>query len=523
MQADSWDNNSSQQWSHDDEDADERMEKSFRIGECVSCGEEFELPQEVALPSTQKLSGRSRWTATSEIVSGLGKTEDEMSPALERRVRDFKFAQQKRKEKYGNNRPWGVLGLYEHLASIRMDLEWAEDAAWRRAHEEPYLSWQDFELKRTKGTNRPFFTYFLLVFCTIMLILSIGVNGWKVEPLSVNPMVGPSASTLLSLGAKQSLLIVNEGQWYRLFSPMVLHAGVIHYLLNMAALWFVGSAIEKSHGMLNAAIAFVFAGVGGTILSAVFLPQFISVGASGGIFGFIGMCISDIYVNWSLLFMKDAEDKDKNRFRNVVVVLWLVFDIVINCVIGLTPFVDNFTHLGGLVYGFLCGLSTIDRLQTEFFGVSTDTCTTVKNNLVRFGGFIVSVVLIMTTTVILVHSDGATSPCSSCRYISCVPFPPWSEGMFSGFGVSGRTFTLLTHSYSSDKFWYCDDCDQVSADVRKYNSTSPFFDTLDMTCPDGEMETIDISSDEIYETDAISAQLPAYCRTHCDNVFKAAN
>lgn len=517
MQADSWDNDSSLQWSQD-----ELMRYSFGVAECVSCGEEFELPEESALPSTQNQSRRSRMAATAEIVRGLGKTEDEMSPALERRVRDFKFAQHKRKEKYGDNRPWGVLGLYEHLASIRMDLEWAEDAAWRRAHEEPYLSWQDFEMKRTKGTNRPFFTYFLLVFCTVMLIVSIGVNGWKVEPLSVNPMIGPSASTLLSLGAKQSSLIVNEGQWYRLFSPMVLHAGIIHYLLNMAALWFVGSAIEKSHGMLNAAIAFVFAGVGGTILSAVFLPQYISVGASGGIFGFIGMCISDICVNWSLIFMKDKEDQDKNRCRNVMVILWLVVDIVINCVLGLTPFIDNFTHLGGLIYGFLCGLSTIDRVQTAFFGVSIDTCTTVKNNLVRFGGLIVSVVLIMTTTVILVHSDGATSPCSSCRYISCVPFPPWSEGMLSGSGDPAMTL-FLTHCFSSDKFWYCDDCDQVTADARKFNSTSQFFDTLHMTCPDGQMETINISSDKIYEANAISAQLPAYCRANCDNVFKTEN
>lgn len=429
MQADSYGDDTSKQWMNDD-DAEARMMKSVPTGESFTCGDDYELPPEEPMPAIRNVSRRSRRTATAEIVHGLGKAEDEMSPALERRVRDFKFAQQKRKEKYGNDRPWGVLGLYEHLASIRMDLEWAEDAAWRRAHDEPYLSWQDFEMKRTKGANRPFFTYFILVFCTVMLITSIGVNGWKVEPLSVNPMVGPSASTLLSLGAKQSALIVNEGQWYRLFSPMVLHAGVIHYLLNMAALWFVGSAIEKSHGMLNAAIAFVFAGVGGTILSALFLPQFISVGASGGIFGFIGMCISDISVNWSLLFMKDPEDQDKNRFRHGMVILWLVVDIVINCLLGLTPFIDNFTHLGGLIYGFLCGLSTIDRLQTSFFGVSTDTCTTAKNNLVRFGGLIVSVVLIMTTSVILVNSDGATSPCSACRYVSCVPFPPWSEGKF---------------------------------------------------------------------------------------------
>lgn len=443
-------------------------------------------------------NSRNRFNSVSEIVNNLGKNDLDLHPALERRVRDFRFAQQKRTEKYGHDRPWGILGLYEHLASIRIDLEWAEDAAWRRNHDQPYLSWGDFEKARAKGTNRPFFTYFILFFCTIMLIASLGVNGWKVEPLSVNPMIGPSAQTLLKLGAKQTSLIVNEGEWYRLFAPMVLHAGIIHYVLNMLALWFVGSAIEQSHGFVNAAIAFIIAGVGGTVLSALFLPQYVSVGASGGIFGFIGMCISDICVNWNLLFVKQSDEDKDNRFRHAMVIIWLVVDIVINCLIGLTPFVDNFTHLGGLVYGFLCGLSTIERLEAGFFGIATDTCTKVRNNLVRFAGLIVSVVLIMTTTIILVESDGATSPCNGCRYVSCVPFPPWSE----------------------DKFWYCDDCAEATADARKFDASAQYFDSINLSCPDGEIVAgIDIIDERKDELDDIRKALPAYCREHCENVF----
>lgn len=66
--------------------------------------------------------------------------QDFMAPALARRIRDFQFAQEKRRRKYGDERPWGILGLYDHLASIRVDVEWAEDAAWRRANGEPYVS-----------------------------------------------------------------------------------------------------------------------------------------------------------------------------------------------------------------------------------------------------------------------------------------------------------------------------------------------------------------------------------------------
>jgi hypothetical protein len=65
--------------------------------------------------------------------------QDLMAPALARRIRDFQFAQEKRRKKYGDEQPWGILGLYDHLASIRVDVEWAEDAAWRRANGEPYV------------------------------------------------------------------------------------------------------------------------------------------------------------------------------------------------------------------------------------------------------------------------------------------------------------------------------------------------------------------------------------------------
>lgn len=140
------------------------------------------------------------------------------------------------------------------------------------------------------------------------------------EPLSVNPMIGPSAETLIRMGAKQTSLIVNRGEWYRLFSPMVLHAGLIHYFLNMMALLFIGKAVEQCHGFTAAAIIFIIPAVGGTIMSAIFLPEYISVGASGGIFGLIGACIADICINWSLLFSKHVNSNDEGtRFRHMKV------------------------------------------------------------------------------------------------------------------------------------------------------------------------------------------------------------
>jgi membrane associated rhomboid family serine protease len=338
----------------EDADADETQQLSPRNGDTnnVSNATFFEpsdihpnmISREEDIAQLRLLAGR---------LSADWKGQDFMAPALARRIRDFQFAQEKRRRKYGNERPWGILGLYDHLASIRIDVEWAEDAAWRRANGEPYLSWADFDASKKKGINRPFFTYFLLFVCTAALIASFAVNGWTVEPLDVNPMIGPSAETLIRMGAKDSYLIVVENEAWRLVSSIILHAGLVHYFINMLALWFVGSAIETCHGPIAAAIQFIIPAVGGTVLSAIFLPEYITVGASGGIFGYIGACLADIVMNWKLLFCDFVTENGK-KHHHVMVIVILVIDIALNCIIGLTPYVDNFTRKYLGLYSGVC-------------------------------------------------------------------------------------------------------------------------------------------------------------------------
>ena len=103
----------------------------------------------------------------------------------------------------------------------------------------------------------------------------------------------------------------------------------------------------------------------------------------------------------------------------------------------------------------------------------------------------------MITTVLLVGSDGQTSPCPSCRYVSCVPFP---------FGTE-------------NKWWNCDDCDFAVADLVKLHATSVNYDRIDLTCPDGEIEFIVITSEQISDREKIRSNLPKYCRDNCEEVY----
>jgi membrane associated rhomboid family serine protease len=216
-----------------------------------------------------------------------------------------------------------------------------------------------------------------MIICTLVLVLSFILNGWKFEPLSVNPVLGPSSDVLIMLGAKSTdligkpnhynilcvfsvalcnsnllmseslllllLILVNELEIHRLITPMFLHGGVIHYGVNMMALHAVGTALEQAHGAGTTAILFVLSGIGGTIMSALFAPKFISVGASGAIFGLIGACIGDIIMHWSLLFGRTINGR-VGCVRYLSVLLMLILEIGINFMIGLTPAIDNFTR-----------------------------------------------------------------------------------------------------------------------------------------------------------------------------------
>jgi len=101
-------------------------------------------------------------------------------------------------------------------------------------------------------------------------------DNCTLEPLNVNPMFGLSVH-LIAVGAKQMSLIVDKNEWFRLFTPILLHAGIIHYFINILALWLIGYAVEQSHGFIASVVLFMIPAVGGMIISALFLPEYISV------------------------------------------------------------------------------------------------------------------------------------------------------------------------------------------------------------------------------------------------------
>ncbi|MFS0861555.1 rhomboid family intramembrane serine protease [Fredinandcohnia sp. 179-A 10B2 NHS] len=174
--------------------------------------------------------------------------------------------------------------------------------------------------------GKPFFTYFLVALQLIMFGI-LELNGGSTN-----------TNTLIKYGAKENFLILN-GEWWRFFTPIVLHIGIFHLLMNTLALYYLGTEVEKLYGKGRFLFIYLFAGFTGSLASFVFSSS-VSAGASGAIFGCFGALLFFGIAYPSLFF--------RTMGTNVIGV------IVINLVFGfLIPGIDNAGHIGGLVGGFL--------------------------------------------------------------------------------------------------------------------------------------------------------------------------
>eukprot|EP00596_Hydrurales_sp_CCMP1899_P010425 CAMPEP_0119039022 /NCGR_PEP_ID=MMETSP1177-20130426/8296_1 /TAXON_ID=2985 /ORGANISM="Ochromonas sp, Strain CCMP1899" /LENGTH=324 /DNA_ID=CAMNT_0007002383 /DNA_START=47 /DNA_END=1018 /DNA_ORIENTATION=+ len=80
----------------------------------------------------------------------------------------------------------------------------------------------------------------------VYLIAMIQQDGYASS--AVNPMIGPPATTLIRYGGKYAGLIVYENQWWRLISPIAVHAGIIHLIANVVIQLRVGGYLNLVYG-----------------------------------------------------------------------------------------------------------------------------------------------------------------------------------------------------------------------------------------------------------------------------------
>ena len=178
--------------------------------------------------------------------------------------------------------------------------------------------------------KQPIVTYIIIAICIILFILMELSGG------STNSQV------LLKYGANLDVLVKN-GEYYRLFTCIFLHIGIMHLLCNMYSLYVIGREVENLFGKVKYIIIFILSGIFGSIMSLAFTHNTISAGASGAIFGLLG----------ALLYF----GMHYRTYLGEAIKRSIIPIIVVNLIIGFfAEGIDLAAHIGGLVGGVLVAM-----------------------------------------------------------------------------------------------------------------------------------------------------------------------
>jgi len=153
-----------------------------------------------------------------------------------------------------------------------------------------------------------------------------------------------NAGVLIALGANYGSF-VERGELWRLVTANFLHGGLMHIFVNGYSLYILGRFVESVYGRTRLALVFLITAVIAAYVSWQ-ANGALSVGASGGIAGFLGLLTA-----FTLRYSDKLDPRFRSNFlRN------LVFIVGLNVFIALMdPRIDNWAHLGGFAAGFLAG------------------------------------------------------------------------------------------------------------------------------------------------------------------------
>lgn len=164
------------------------------------------------------------------------------------------------------------------------------------------------------------------------------------------------ASFMAEHGAMYVPYVLEQGEYYRIFTSMFLHFGFQHLMNNMVMLIAIGYILENELGSVKFLILYLLSGVGGTFVSMcqdIHLNEYaVAAGASGAIFGLIGATIYAALRNHG----KIGDVSGRGLMFMAAVTLYYGYA---------NGGVDNFAHVGGLVSGVMLAFLLYRKRKKE--------------------------------------------------------------------------------------------------------------------------------------------------------------
>lgn len=238
----------------------------------------------------------------------------------------------------------------------------------------------DFEEKEYNASScqKQMLTVSTLI-CVVQIIIFIVMLETGAKDPN-NAMVGPDVETLIRFGAKDAALIIYKGEWWRLFTPILLHGSVLHLAGNVLIQLRIGGYLELVFTTPKWIAVYLSSGVFGNICSCLFLPDAASVGSSGAVLGLLTSWMVWILFRWKKI---PHEAKSQRNCQMTVVVV----SIGITLAFSFTPAVDWAAHFGGVVMGLLSSVILVaNELDNE-----------VNRAILRISSLVVTLVLFIVT------------------------------------------------------------------------------------------------------------------------------
>ncbi len=200
------------------------------------------------------------------------------------------------------------------------------------------------QFNRARGayaTHVPFVTYTIIAICVVLFVidailtsgqtLSGGLFGGGVGPIGENNLINAFA--------------VADGEWWRIFTSAFIHLGPIHLAFNMFVLYQYGSLVERMYGPIEYTVIYLLCAAGGSVLTILVDPVQSAAGASGAIFGLVGLLFVVSRRHHAVL---GREARTMVAGIGGFVVYLLVFTFLV-------PGISWTGHIGGLLVGAVLG------------------------------------------------------------------------------------------------------------------------------------------------------------------------
>jgi len=177
----------------------------------------------------------------------------------------------------------------------------------------------------------------------VRALIALNVLVWLVLEFSGG---STQPGLLIRAGAKTNGLI-QAGQYWRLVTPIFLHFGLAHLVLNLLGLLFLGEVLERIYGTMQFVLLYFVSGIV-SVVASVFFGGELMVGASGAIFGLAGALV--VY-GWR--YRSRIPRRYGAMFGSGLLPL-----IGLNILLGaVMKGIDNSAHVGGLIAGTIVTLT----------------------------------------------------------------------------------------------------------------------------------------------------------------------